>query len=56
MTKRIDPDLKVLMAAGRALEKSTSRRMLEINLKFLWDRFIVHPGKHLPPHLWEGRV
>jgi|PlaIllAssembly_1097288.scaffolds.fasta_scaffold1266623_2 hypothetical protein len=51
MTKKIDPDLKALKAAGKALEKSTSRHMLEANLNFLWDRFITHPGDHLPEHL-----
>lgn len=50
--KRIrDKDLLALKGAVRALNKSTSRRLLVANLSFLWDRFVTHPGKHLPKQL-----
>jgi hypothetical protein len=46
MTKRIrDKDLLALKGAIRALDKSTSQRMLMANLQFLWDRYITHPRK-----------
>ena len=43
MTKRLDPDIKTLRAAVRALQGSSSRRMLKTNMNYLWDRFIAHP-------------
>jgi hypothetical protein len=43
MTKRLDPDIKALGACVRALDKSSSLRMLCANTEFLWDRYIVHP-------------
>jgi hypothetical protein len=53
MTKRIDPDIKALAAACRALDGSTSLRMLKANLEFLWDRYIRNPsGDSLRP--WSG--
>lgn len=51
MTKKIDPDIKALRAACKALEKSTSRKMLLANLEFINDRFVTHPAKSLPKHL-----
>lgn len=43
--KRIrDKDALALKGAIRALDKSTSRRMLRANLEFLWDRYIAHPS------------
>lgn len=47
MTKPIDPDLKALHGAVRALEGSSSMRMLQVNMDYLWDRFVEHPPKHL---------
>ena len=43
MTKRLDPDIKVLRGAVRALRGSSSHRMLRVNMEYLWDRFIEHP-------------
>ena len=43
MTKRLDPDIKVLRGAKRALDESSSLKMLRANLEFLWDRYIGHP-------------
>ncbi len=43
MTKRLDPDLKALRGAVRALQGSSTRRMLKANMGYLWDRFIAHP-------------
>lgn len=40
-----DKDILALKGAIRALDKSTSKRMLRANLDFLWDRYIVHPRK-----------
>lgn len=50
MTKRLDPDLKALRGAAKALSHSSSPKMLRANLEFLWDRFIDHP----PPEQGEG--
>jgi len=41
--KRLDPDIKALRGAVRALKGSSSPKMLRANLEFLWDRFIEHP-------------
>lgn len=44
--KRVrDKDILALKGAIRALDKSTSQRMLRANLEFLWDRYIQHPIK-----------
>jgi hypothetical protein len=43
MTKRIDRDILVLKQCVKALEKSSSYRMLVANLSFLWNRYILHP-------------
>ena len=46
--KRIrDKDILALIGAVRALDKSTSPKMLRANLDFLWDRYIAHPNKSL---------
>jgi len=37
----------------RALDKSSSRKMLEANLRFIWDRYMAHPSPELPEHLRE---
>jgi len=49
--KRQDPDILALKQSIKALNKSTSRQLLEANLRFLWDRYIAHPAKCLPEHL-----
>jgi hypothetical protein len=52
MTKKIDTDVLVLKRCIKALEKSSSYRMLIANLSFLWDRYILHPTKEkIPKHL-----
>jgi hypothetical protein len=51
--KRQDPDLLVLKACCKALDKSTTPRMLKANLEFLLDRYLWHPSRHLPEHLKE---
>lgn len=40
MTKPLDPDIKALKGAVRALQHSSSRRMLKANMDYLWHRFI----------------
>lgn len=50
MTKPLDPDLKVLRGAVRALDGSSSKRMLRANLEYLWDLFIAHPPKGAKAH------
>jgi hypothetical protein len=52
MTKALDPDVKALSHAVRALDRSSSRRMLLANLEFLWDRYFGNPtDRLLPDHL-----
>jgi len=41
--KKLDPDIKILKACIRALDKSSSRRMAKANLEFLMDRYVWHP-------------
>ena len=43
--KPLDPDIKALRGAVRALSYSSSPLMLRANLWFLWDRFIEHPAQ-----------
>ena len=43
VTKRIDPDIKVLKACIRALDSSSSAQMLRANLELLVDRY-ARPG------------
>lgn len=45
MSKRIDPDISILKACVKALNRSTSPRMLKANLAFLMDRYITNPPK-----------
>ena len=47
MTKPKNPDIMALERCAKALEKSTSRKMLEANLRYLWDRYIGHPAKEV---------
>ena len=51
MKRMGDPDVVTLQRACRALEQSTSTRMLIANLNFLWDRYVTHP----PPQAWWVR-
>ena len=46
-----DPDISALKACVKALNRSTSPRMLKANLDFLVDRFLLHPSSALPDHL-----
>lgn len=55
MTKPIDPDIKALRGAVRALAGS-SPRMLRPNLEFLWDRFIEHPTKPVSAETDSGET
>lgn len=55
MTKPIDRDILSLRAAVRALNLSTSRRMLRANMEFLYDRFLNRPSPYLPKHLAKGQ-
>jgi hypothetical protein len=45
--KRRDRDVLVLERCCRALDRSTSPRMLKANLAFLVDRYITHPNKEV---------
>lgn len=51
MIPRGNIDLRALKDACKALERSTSTKMLYANLVFLWDRFVTHP----PPKSWWVR-
>jgi hypothetical protein len=51
MSKKVDPNIICLRAACKALDKSTSRKMLRANLEFLLDRYLFHPSRFLPAHL-----
>ena len=48
----MDQDVKALKMACRALEQSTSTRMIVANLRFLWDRYVTHP----PDRAWWARA
>lgn len=50
-SKKLDPDIKALRAAIRAISKSSSKRMLHANMNYLWDLFVAHPPKELPDNL-----
>ena len=55
MRKRraLDRDIKVIRATVRALDTSSSLRMLRANLEYLWDRYLGHPSvQTLAP--WKG--
>ena len=43
MTKPLDPDSKALRGATRALDGSSSLKMLRANMEYLWDYYIAHP-------------
>ena len=44
-------DIAALKACIDALDKSTSRRMLNANIHFIVDRYLWHPADDLPEHL-----
>jgi hypothetical protein len=56
MSKRTDPDMSCIKACCRALNRSTSRRMLRANLDFLVDRYLTNPPHTLPKRLLKSRV
>lgn len=41
MSKKLDPDIKVLRAVQRALVRSSSPRMLRANLRYFWGRYMA---------------
>jgi hypothetical protein len=43
MTKKIDPDIKVLRACVRAIKKSSSPKMQMANVEFLYDKYVRNP-------------
>jgi len=49
---KIDPDIKALIQAKRALLKSTSPVFVRAALVYLWDFFIIHPPKELQEY-WK---
>ena len=55
MSKPIDKDIRALVGAAKALNLSTSRRMLLTNLQFLFDRAIRGTSSGLSKHLklWQ---
>jgi len=53
MTKPIDTDIKVLRGVVRALDGSSSLKMLRANMWFLWDRYIDHPHPGTIKHFTE---
>ena len=53
VTKRIDPDIKVLQACIRALDSSSSSKMLRANLEFLVERY-GYPGGWAKSRKWSG--
>ncbi len=46
-----DKDIAVLEKCMKALDKSTSRKMLCANLAFLVDHYAHNPSPQLPEHL-----
>ena len=38
MSKKLDPDIKVLRACMKALRQSSSKRAMRANVKYLYDR------------------
>ena len=53
MSKKLDADIKALQDAARALDGSSSLKMLRANLNFLWDRYIDHPHPETLQHFLE---
>ncbi len=56
MSKRMDPDVKALKAAVRALNQCRSSNMVRATLDFLWDRYLIHPSSELPARLHPDYV
>lgn len=50
-SRATDADVLVLKICVRALDKSTSRKMLRASLEYLRDRYLLNPSKELPEHL-----
>ncbi len=46
-----DKDIAALEKCMKALDTSTSRKMLCANLAFLVDHYAHNPSQHLPEHL-----
>lgn len=45
MSKRLDSDIKALRACVRALDRSSSPRMLKANVEYLYDRYVRNPPR-----------
>jgi len=45
MTPKVDPDISAVKACVKALKRTTSPRITEATLRYLWDRFITNPPK-----------
>ncbi len=50
-SRATDPDILVLKACCRALNKSRDRNMLKANLDFITSYYLWHPSPGLPAHL-----
>ena len=50
MAKRTN-DSDALVAACKAIERSTDTKMVRATLSFLWDRYIMHP----PADAWWAK-
>jgi acyl carrier protein phosphodiesterase len=53
--KRMDPDVKALTAANRAL-LNTSRRMRRATLEFLWDKYVIRGWREPAAPHEKGRA
>lgn len=42
-SRATDPDILVLRACSRAIEKSTSQKMKRANVEFLFDHYVRNP-------------
>lgn len=47
-TKHQDQDIRILSQCCKALDRSTSPRMLKANVEFLVDRYVRHPNRTPP--------
>ena len=50
-TRTKDPDVLALVAACKAIERSTSTQMIYATMRFMWDRYLIHP----PTGAWWAR-
>lgn len=56
MAKKQDQDVLALKRCVRALNKSTSRRVLSATIRYLLDRYVERPSdKNMPEHLKAGK-